>query len=194
MKRSLVILNLALVAALAIGAFGGSRAVAAEFHAGAAPITLTGTPTNHRLAFNAGAMTCTTITLTGEMPVVTTKQITLKPDFKQCTVFGFPNVTVDVNECDFLFTATGEMHIICPANKAIELTAPFCTVKIKAQNGLNATAIASNAGKTDFKFTTNIGGIAYDECGTPRVNGTYTGSTTVTGANAMKTPIDVWFE
>jgi hypothetical protein len=166
----------------------------AEFHAGAAPINLSGAQgTAQTISLQPGNVFCKTITFAGEMPLVTTKQITLKPTFSGCTAFGVGNVTVATNGCDFLFTAVGEMHITCPAGQEIEIKNPDCLVRIGVQT-VKTVSYASNLGETDFTITTAVTALTYNECGTARNNGTWSGTTTVTGSNSKGTPIDVWYK
>lgn len=185
MKRSLKTLGLVLAAVFAMGAVMASAASAAEFHSAAAPVTLSGSQsTSHVFTTNAGTVTCKVATFSGSSSVKTTSEITMTPKYENCTAFGFISVPIHVKG-DYLFTANGDVHV----NGTFEITAPGCTTTVSGPQTLKgANSFSNNAGKTDVIAKTNASGIAYNECGTARTNGTYTGTTTVTGTS------NVWYE
>jgi hypothetical protein len=206
MSRKIKIFGV-LTAVFALTAVSVSSAFATEryFHSESTSTTFSGTQTTgHVFTTNAGKVTCTTAKFTGSASVATTMELTIEPEYKSCTAFGFIGVPIDVNGCHYLFTSetatkgTTEpviTHITCPTGKAIEVTAPGCTTKVGPQTiGGNSFDNGTSGGKKDVTVTTNVEGIEYNECGTVRNNGKYTGTTTVTGKNSEGAATGVWYE
>jgi hypothetical protein len=193
MKRKYKALGLVLAAVFAFSAVSVASASAAEFHSKAAPTTITGVQkASHVFTTNAGKVTCTTAKFTGTQSVVTSATVTLTPTYENCTAFGFVGITIDTNGCKYNFNANGSTKVECPTGKAIEVTVPFCTTSVGSQtlsSGMSfATEGTEAAHNRKILATTNISGITYNECGTVRTNGTYTGTTTVTGSAG-----EIWF-
>jgi hypothetical protein len=191
MKHKFKALGLVLAAVFAFSAVSVASASAAEFHSAAAPTTLTGNQaTSHVFTTNAGTVTCKTATFTGTQSVVTSSTTTLAPTYSNCTAFGFLGVPIDSNGCSYVFSATGSTQIQCPAGKSIEVTVPFCTTSVGPQtiaSGMTFETVGTTPNRT-ILAKTNISGIHYNECGTERTNGTYTGTTKVTGSAG-----EIWF-
>ncbi|HEX3240731.1 MAG TPA: hypothetical protein VHR18_11445 [Solirubrobacterales bacterium] len=186
MKRKLGSLGLMLAAVLAVGV---STASAANFFSAVHPQSVSGTQTtNHVFTTNAGTVTCKKVTFTGTTAASVSATQTLTPDYSECTAFGFISVPVDENGCGYIFNASGTTEVECPEGKKIEITVPFCTVTVGPQHIAGGMSYSNNAGETDIVATSNIKSeIDYDECGTSRTNGSYTGATTVTAAEP------IWF-
>lgn len=170
-----------------VGTLGATSASAAEFHL-EPQFPVTGVQsTGHVFTTKDGTVTCKTVHSSG-MASMTTGEITLTPKYENCTAFGFINVPIDVNGCDFLVTADGVTHLGCPGGSQIEITAPFCSTKIGPQT-LTGSSFANNASKTDIVVTLNISEISYSNCEGSWTSGTYTGKTTLTSSVGA-----IWFE
>ena len=190
MKRNLKTLGLVLASVFAMSAIGASAASAAEFHSAVHPQSVSGSQTtSHVFTTDAGTVTCKKATFSGTTAAKTSTTQTLTPSYTECTAFGFVNVPIHINGCGYIFHNNGTTVVECPSGKSIQITAPFCTTSVGAQHIASGMSFGNNAGKTDIVATTNIKGIAYNECGTPKTNGTYTGTTTVTGASGS-----IWYE
>ncbi|HEX3293625.1 MAG TPA: hypothetical protein VHR38_07785 [Solirubrobacterales bacterium] len=192
MNRKITTLGVVLASVFATSVIGASAAFAQEFHSAVHPQSIHGTPTTaHVFTTNAGTFTCKKITFSGTTSGATSTTMTLAPDYNECTAFGFINVPIHENGCDFKFSShvpPGTVEILCPTGKVIEITAPFCTTTIGPQH-LTGMTYANNAGKTDIIATANITGVHYVECGTTRTNGVLKGTTTWTGSAAA-----IWWE
>jgi len=185
-------LRLVVAAALALSAVGASAASAAEFHSASAPSTITGAQsTGHVFTTDAGTVTCKTVTFSGTQSAKTTTEVTLTPKYESCKAFGFAvGIPIHVNGCGFRLNASGTTELECPTGKAIEITVPGCTTSIGPQHfatGMEYTTIGTTPSRT-ITAHSNISGISYNECGTPTKNGTYKGSTKITGSAG-----EVWF-
>jgi hypothetical protein len=188
-----------LAAVLAMAATGASVASAAEFHMGSTTGTVTGSQITgqpqHVFTTSAGKVTCTVAHFTGTYTASTTTSQTLLPKWEKCTAFGFINIPYDVNGCHFTFTAAvgGQTHLVC-GGKPIEITTPGCTTTIGSQT-LSTTEFTNSTDTTTGKMHiiahTNIAAITYNECGTVRNNGTYTGTTTWTAKDTVGNPVDI---
>ncbi|HEX3240554.1 MAG TPA: hypothetical protein VHR18_10525 [Solirubrobacterales bacterium] len=192
MNRKLKTLCVALVSVFAMSAVAASTASAVEFHSAVQPQSISGTQTiNHVMTMNPGTAVCKKKpAFSGTTPAKTSNTLTLVPDYDECTVFGFINVPIHENGCAFIIYISGTSEIECPSGKKIEITAPFCTVTIAPQHLATGVTYSNNAAKSDIVITTDITNeLDYNECGTARTNGSYTGVTTLTGGAG-----DVWVE
>jgi long-subunit fatty acid transport protein len=209
MTRNFKALGLALVAAFAMSAVVASAASAAEFHAEKAPVTLTGSQHAGEDVFttDAGTVSCEEATYTGSQATVTALTASATPKYSGChATFGL-NTTVDVNECKYIFNAnTGKVDISCPAGKVIAVTAPGCEITVGSQTGLSSATFTNVGAGTTREITIDVAlsGIKYEEhnkgffptCKANTVaksNGTYKGSALVTGENAEKVHIGIWW-
>lgn len=200
-----------LVAIFALSAVSASSALATEksFHhdapSGKATIHAVQT-TSEVFTTNAGTMTCKTVTSVGMLEVPTTMELTMAPTYGGCSAFGFINIPIHSNGCHYLYTTattTGGAiqpnpitHITCPPGKAIEITTPFCPIKIGPQTlqSLSFTT-GSSGGKKDLTIVKNLTNIHYDECGTTRTNGTWTGQTTAVATDTVGgAAANLWYE
>lgn len=158
----------------AVVAANSSAASATEFHI---PVVTGKQATSHVFTTNAGTVTCKNIHF--ERQGSGTTQITLTTTYAGCTAFGFVDVSTDTNGCHYLITGDGVTHIDCPTAAGIKITAPFCTTEIPPQT-VGGNTFETNGAGTDIIVVSNLTKITYDECGTVRTNGTYTGKTTLT--------------
>jgi hypothetical protein len=200
--KNLKILGLAFVAVLAMSAVVASAASASAFTSseasGSETVTrLTGSQEGSDVfTTDGGTVTCTTATYVGEVKGTSTTEAEAAPTYSGCTAFGFVNVPIDTNGCKYKFTSAGEIHIVCPGEAAIEVTAPGCTVTVGTQtptgpNTVEFTNIGSGS-TMEITIDVTLRGIHYIEhnrgsfpnCSNPTVtktNGTYTGHAKVTG-------------
>ena len=190
MNRKFKALGLVLASVFAMSAVGAPAASAADFFSEVTPQTISGSQTTtHVFTTNAGTVSCKKATFSGAATNGISETQTLAPDYSECTAFGFINVPVHENGCAYVFNANGTTEVECPSGKKIEITAPFCTTTVGPQHLASGMSFANNAGETDIVATTNISSsIDYNECGTERTNGSYTGTTTVTGASGS-----IWY-
>jgi hypothetical protein len=183
-------------AVLALSALGASSA-SANFTAGSTTGNLTGIQTvSHVVTTSAGTVTCSTTHFTGTWVTANSTSQTVTPRYEGCKAFGFIGLPIDVNGCSIEGTtnATGELHLKCPAGKAIEITVPGCTTSFGPQTiGSDTYTNSTNpvTGKMDVLSHTDItSSITYNECGTVRFNGSYTGTTTYTGTDTSGNAVD----
>jgi hypothetical protein len=192
MKHKFKALGLVLGVVFALSAVGVASASAAEFHSSIENNPLTGTQkTSHVFTTSAGTVTCTTAKFTGTQAAKNSATTKLAPTYEGCTAFGFISVPIATNGCEYNFNANGSTAVECPAGKSIEVKVPFCTTSIGSQtfsSGMSFETVGTTPNRS-ILATTNISGISYNECGTVRTNGTYKGTTTVTG----KSGSEIWF-
>jgi len=206
MNRNLKVLGLALVAALAMTALVASAAQAnneGKFTATSYPGTLHGEDTGtHVFTAAGGTVNCTNATFTGSFTEASKTQ-TITPEYSGCTAFGFIGATVTMNGCDYLFHLTGTgaggaynstVDLVCPAGKEITIDAGPCMISLPGQTGLPGSTFTNSGGTpsdvTNHANVTGITGVLKKEnalcffTAGHFTNGTYKGSTTVTGKNA----------
>ena len=184
MKRKFKALGLVLASVFAMSAIGASAASAATtFHTAVHPQSVSGSQTTtHVFTTDAGTVTCKKATFSGTTAASTSATQTLTPDYSECTAFGFVNVPIHENGCGYIFNANGTTEVECPSGKKIEITAPFCTTTVGPQHIAGGMSFSNGTG--DVNATTKIEKeIDYNECGTNKTNGSYTGTTTVTGGS-----------
>jgi hypothetical protein len=200
MIRNLKSLGVIVAAVFAMSAIGASAASAAEFHAGSSSGFITGTQISgaggHVFTTSAGTVTCSVAHFEGTFTSSTATSQTITPKYEKCTAFGFINVPIHINGCDYNFTAAtgGQVHIICAAGKAIEITTPGCTTTVGTQTVEKnefTNSTDTTTGKMHVILHTTVSGIVYNECGTVRNNGTYKGTTTITATDTAKVPTDI---
>jgi len=197
MIRNLKVLGLAVVAVLALTALAASSASAANFVStdGAAHVTIEGAQEGtHTFETDPGTVHCKKATFSGTTTKSTTPEVTVTPAYSECTltsIFGNIAVTVSMNECDYLFTAGGEVHIVCPAGKTISVSGPGCSITVPGPQTVSKNTFTNlGAGTTmDVQVHTEVTGIEYSysgfTCGSGSgtKNGKYVGKTTITGVN-----------
>ena len=215
MTRNLKALGLALVAALAMSAVAASGASATPFHFGSDHsdhVILAGTQHAGEDVFttDAGTVRCNTATYSGTINEAdtATNEVSVTPAYSNCKAFGFINVPIHVNGCQYKFTAItkegsnyeGKVDIVCPGNP-ISITAPGCEVTVGSQNALGSITYTNVGSGTTREVTVdvNISGIHYYQhdtgitCTTgTKTNGLYVGSGLVTGRNAAGTHVGLF--
>jgi hypothetical protein len=197
MIRNLKTLGILLAAVSALSAVG-APAASANFTAGSTTGNSTGVQTaQHVFTTNAGTTTCATAHFAGTWVAANSTSATVTPKYENCKAFGFVSVPIDINGCSFEFTTNegGEVHLLCPTGKAIEITTPGCTTAIGPQTRkVNIFTNTTNpaTGKMDVLVHSDItNAITYNECGTVRSNGSYTGTTTVSGTDTSGAAVDL---
>jgi hypothetical protein len=168
-----------------------ASALAAEFHSAKSPTFITGRQSaSHVFNTNAGTVTCTSVGFTGVDSVNTSATLAVTPTYQNCTAFGFIGITVDPNGCFFEMNSNGSSKILCPAGKALEITVPFCTTSVGPQT-FPTGLVFGTVGTTPSRhiiLETFVANITYNECGTVRKNGSYTGTTNFTGSAG-----EIWY-
>jgi hypothetical protein len=177
-----------------------------EFHSSVEHTTLDGSQVgSDSLLFNAGKISCSTITYGGTLSTKASSTVELTPTYSTCNAFGFSGVTIDVNGCKFVLHSSTELtDISCGAEKSIEVTASNCTLKISSQTGLtSSTYITQGRMPTrDIKAKLALTGLKYTQEGkgaTPCTSstftdGSYTAEATLTGTNTSGEQVDLWSE
>jgi hypothetical protein len=217
MKRKLKVVMLAAMAVAAFGVFNAAGAQAAQFHCSKEPCTATtkpdGTAKNSHHVFivtqgiASAATTCSR--LKGEStgnPMVSETMTLENIVYEECNVAGAPS-TVKMNGCDYRFHSNGEVDVICPEGKTIdiEVLATGCKFSIGSQNGLKTVSYATigtapNREVTVSTNVTNVVGSANGLCAavgiaSGNITGDYTtGNTIVTGESASGEMGEAWFE
>jgi len=130
-KTLSVAVALLVLASLGTGTASASKFTVAVPAAETASLTATavsGASTSFKTDFST--ITCGAATWTGEMKTGD-EAITFDPVYGQC-FFGFLTpVTVDMNGCDYLLQAKGELNYSCVLGGHITLTAPECKITIE---------------------------------------------------------------
>ena len=210
-------LGLALMALAAFGAIAAQGASANPLTVPNVPVGqqvhITGTTdtgSSHILNVGGGlSISCTHAEYDGTAVVGagnTVNHITLAPTYttNTCTGFGFPN-HVNMNGCTYTLTTgvklpdgtttisapLGQIHIVCPAGKKIEITpttfgVSACTVSIGEQTPTGGHIVIRNSGGAgntmDITDEITLAGIAFTStggaCGASGNNAGFTGNTT----------------
>jgi hypothetical protein len=198
-------LCLALVAMLTMGVLAAS-ASAAVFHS-----ELSGTTTiegsqvgTNTIVTDTGTIHCTTATFSGSHSGTTVADYTITPLYTGCKSTGLieANVTIDVNGCKYTLTSNGIIHITsCTnTNQTIVVTEPFCTIEIGQITIEPVDFINEGTGSSrDIKVTSTITNLAYHESGAACAHsglntsgGSYTGSITFKGKDALGFQVGIW--
>ncbi len=144
MSLKLKALGLGLLAIVATSAFAVVNAGAStggHFVSDVAHTTIVGTESgNHRLHFTPDGTNeqigCNSASYSGTTVNLTETQIEVTPSYSGCTTTSNgAAVTVTHNECKYRFTVAvggtnGTADLNCPANKAIEIHHPNCTITV----------------------------------------------------------------
>ncbi len=148
MIRNLKILMLAAMAVAALSAVGASSAQAAQFHCSIASCTVTvrqdGTGKTAHQVFDVNLpkqvlpITCKQIQGEGTATKQTEETLTVQNvAYKECNFLGQEEGTkVEMNGCDYLFTAEGKVQIKCPEGKQITFESLGCVVHVPKQGPL----------------------------------------------------------
>jgi hypothetical protein len=134
----------------------------------------------HRFDVDVESVTCKSATFGGSLSG-SSNAMSVNAEYAKCST----STAVVMNSCHYVFHVAnagppylGTMDIACNPGDSIELRVPFCTVKIGPQSGLSGVGF-TNEGATSsrmIKISLNVTGISYNECGTARTDGSYTGS------------------
>jgi hypothetical protein len=95
--------------------------------------------------------------------------LTLTPTYTNCKAFGFVEMTINMNGCDYLFKEpTGSVHsytakvdIVCPAGKTIEIQASTCRVTVGPQSLGAGAKFTNDTAAKDLLFKVDLAGISY---------------------------------
>jgi hypothetical protein len=171
-------------------------ASAAEFHSEGENTHTHGTGRNVRfLNSTAGDLTCEHKTWTSASPPKTTRKKYFKSTYVGChmIVFGSTiSATVNMNECEEVYYATGEVDIVCPSGKKIVATGAGCTIEVGSQTGLKTATYTNNGLHLDV--TTNLSGIKYTHSGFTCGTGSGTTGTSTSGMTVAGNKGKIWFE
>jgi Tfp pilus assembly protein PilV len=215
MTRNFKILVAAAMALTAFGAIGVAGAQAVEFHCSVQPCKLTpnldGTAKNaHHVIIienqdktESAQLTCNQITGHANSATTTFSSFTLTNiAYDTCTINGSPPAVVDMNGCEYEFTASGGLKILCPVGKQIEITVTGCTFKIPAQSltgaGYATVGSAPNREVTLSIKSSSMVVTASTPCAfidpAQVIVGTYTtGNTLITGETSGGAMADHWY-
>ena len=203
MIRNFKVLGLGLVAAFAMSAVLASAA-SAEFSSGSTPVTLTTTNVQtQKFQVKEGGTTveCTTLTLDNSTQTTSpSTTVTVEPTYGSCKELFGQKVTVDTNGCDYVFhsnksSTTGTTDVECPSSTGIQITVgSLCTYEIDTQTGLSSVSFTNNGSSTtgEVGIVPNVKSISSTRttndfpflCPTGSSEGTYTGTSSVTGENS----------
>lgn len=103
------------------------------------------------------------------LPLTSTEQA-------NCVAFGFANVTVKTNGCEYVLRVpnaapvagvyNGELDVTCPGTSKIEIPTPGCTVKIGSQSGLGGVTLAPTGSEGSEHYVVadfDVKGMVYTE-------------------------------
>lgn len=196
MSRKFRQLGSVLLAVVALGGLGAAQAQAEpEFHSEASTTTGTGAQEGTIIFTNrSGTLHCQTVTGEGTMTGATVREVKSFPTFSGCKSTGFieAQVTVETNGCWTLITAAAKVHLLCPAGKTIQITAPFCTISYGPQSATSVEYTNVGTGTTREIIGHEVGenihytqsGFACNGTGT-FTDGTAEGTVRVTGENPV---------
>lgn len=165
MIRKLKVIGLAFVAVLAMSAVAAPASQAApEFTCSPYPCTATGSSAKGAEEFTteAGTVKCNSHFLVEKVGggdlTGPSQKVTVTPTYTNCEAFGFLSATVNVEECDYVFTATEKLgpdhyvhhvDIVCPTGQSIKITAGTCKAEVKGQTGVtDVTTLNTKEGVT----------------------------------------------
>ncbi len=201
MIRNLKVPMLAAMAVAALSAVGASSAQAVEFHCSVKPCTVTvkqdGTGKTAHQVFESNLpkqilpITCKAVQAEATAEKQTEASLTFQNVvYTECEFLGVA-ATVEMSECDYLFSAAGEVQIKCPEGKQIAFEAAGCVVHVPAQGplkGITYHNIPEETSQNEVTVSTAVKGIQSQATGAgcPEVGeskgGEYTtGNTIATG-------------
>jgi hypothetical protein len=175
--------GLAILAVLAFGVVGVASASAHEFVAKPVKGKVEGVQkTNQVFTLNAGKITCTKLTSTGEVMAEISKVTKENFKYSGCLAFGFE---AKVSEVKFEFNAEGTVKL--ENTVTIEVPSAGCHVTLApAGNEKLSTIKYANKGATELEVTAAAEGIHYEasggSCGAKgakETNGEYNGKSAV---------------
>jgi hypothetical protein len=202
-------LGTAIVAVLALSAFAASAASAAEFKATNSPVNLrAGQDTTHALTLDGSTVTCGTATFEANGVVAPSKTVSLTPDYKECSSFGFINSKIEMNGCEFEFLQpsselAGNVALRCPTKETrvrlfSSVLGSVCEVFFSETGNTNLSKVLYKneaTSPTTVKVTAAITGITAEKAkdtGLCPLKGTgtvktaeYSGTSTVEGTSGI---------
>jgi hypothetical protein len=151
------------------------------------------------IATKAGTITCATASFAGSAASATST-FTGTPSFSGCVLksnWGTISVTATVNGCTYQYTVaggpaySGQLNLICPAGKSVEMKGTLCSVTLPAQTLGTVTYGATGSGPYRA-ITESVSGKAVKSTGTGFYcnvegsveGGTFTRSGTISGSTA----------
>jgi hypothetical protein len=205
MIRNLKTLGLAVMAIFALTAVASSAAQAIEFHSEIENTTVTAkTETGSNSVFDAAgaSISCASATFTGTQAAKTSATLTVTPAYSSCTFLGILNVPVNMNGCQYTFSANGEVAVTGASCTAITFEATGCKVEVGKQSGLKEVTYTNlGAGTTrEVTVTPHVTGITYTSSGLCPKNGTFSdgnytsGNAVAKGENSKGVQVGVWVE
>lgn len=162
----------------------------------------------HSIGFDAGAVECDEVSLTGSLESAT-EAMMLTPVFGDCFGLEFASATIAMNGCSFVYwVGEGEDYpqdVSCPAGKAITVQIATCGVSIPAQTGVEAINYSlgesSSTGRSTISVDLNVSGLSYTVTqdgflcpfkGTgARADGTYVGGSLVEGTDSEGNAVNI---
>jgi hypothetical protein len=141
---------------------------------------------------------CPTLTATATLATAKSKQLTLIPAYKNCSLGGLP-VTVNFTGCDWNLTSSAETHTECPEGAQIdfvvkEFNEVKCTITVFSGSATGTTKFINETNPTtkkmDIRMLHSMPGLQYREdpgkgsCGIGEgINGEYGGEITFVATN-----------
>lgn len=205
-------LAIVLVVALTMG-IAATASSGATFNVEAAPTTLTGAQEGtNTIVTDSGTIHCKTAAYEGTVSTTSAAELTLTPEYKECTLTGASevSVTVHANGCKWTYetaeTATTAVRLsgCTEGTSGIVFTAPSCTITLLTQFTTMGPVHYLNTGSgatREVKIESTIENLTYTELGPSCKNtgahttgGKITGKIALTGENAeTKVHRGVWF-
>lgn len=173
MSHKLRALSLVVLAVLGISAVAATAAQGATFTAASYPAFIHAEQTSeHVLTYAGRSFTCQKATFTGGELKEAGHTVSVTPEYSGCRSIILGNTlpaTVTHNECKFDITiasttpTAAEVHLLCPANKAIELhvypdathSTSVCTYRIPPQTVTGITYENMAGVPSDVTIETN---------------------------------------
>jgi predicted extracellular nuclease len=202
--------GLALLAALAVSAMsvvGASAKVSGHFTSDSGGLTVLDikeVTDAHDVTLSAigTTVTCHTAKYTASINVATTQQLSVAPEYTNCTTGSGGSASVTMNGCTYQFNSASTGHgtagIVCPTKKA-EVHTSAGTLSFGTQTadeGLVYTTVTHNA-KHALTVDITAKGIDYTchgACqifGTSGTSATMSGEVTVTGTNSGGSSVNI---
>jgi hypothetical protein len=170
MIRSLKVMGLTLVVALAVTAAAATAASAAEFKSEASSTFIHGVQEGENVfTVNSRTVKCEEAVFTGSQTGTTATTLLIHPSYNKCTAFGLPS-TVTTTGCNYRFNQptgtgpfSGSVNIVCETGKKIEINvgSGTCLVTVAEQGPLSSVTY-TNAGSgstSSVKVTAGVSSI-----------------------------------
>jgi hypothetical protein len=166
----LATIALATIALLAIGAAIAANAGAASFTAAKYPVVIKGSLEpgwGGRFTMGGTGVSCSEESWLAATNSATT-DLTVSPSFAGCKeeVFGL-SATVTTNSCTYTLTEPklnktsylGNIDLVCPAGKVVEIHASTCTITVFPKNNLGSISYVNLL--SSIELLNNVTGIEY---------------------------------